>query len=126
MSSIAPFDAWITFGYTRDLEATARFYEGVLGLPLAVDQGSCRIWKVRDGAYVGFCDRPQPERGGVMLTLVTDDVDGWQQRLEEAGVPIDKPAQVNAEYGLYHLFCRDPNGYVVEIQRFEDPRWDRA
>ena len=82
MSSIAPFDAWITFGYTQDLEATARFYEGVLGLPLAVDLGSCRFWKVRDGAYVGFCDRPQPERGGVMLTLVTDDVDGWQQRLE--------------------------------------------
>ena len=120
------FDSWITFCYTRDLEATTHFYEEILGLPLALDQGGCRIWKVGDGAYVGFCDREIPERDGVMLTLVTDDVDEWQRRLEAAGVVIDKPAQPNAEYGIYHLFCRDPNGYVVEIQRFDDPGWDKA
>jgi len=38
-----PIDQQITFLYTRDLATTARFYEQVLGLPLAVDQGDCRI-----------------------------------------------------------------------------------
>ena len=51
-----PIDAQITFIYTSDLESSARFYEAVLGLPLAVDQGSCRIYRVLDGrAYLGIC-----------------------------------------------------------------------
>ena len=33
------FDAGITFCYTRDLKATSEFYERVLGLELALDQG---------------------------------------------------------------------------------------
>ena len=119
-----PFDGYLTFGFTRDLDATARFYEGILGLPLALDQGSCRIWKACAGGYIGFCDREQPEREGVILTLLSDDVEGWQTRLEAHGVAIEKPAQENATYGIVHLFCRDPNGYLVEIQRFLDPAWD--
>ena len=63
-----PIDQQITFFYTRDLEATAHFYEEVLGLPPAL----------------------------------------------------------NPEYGIYHCFLRDPNGYLVEIQRFLDPSWAGA
>ena len=51
------FDQQITFLYTRDLAATARFYEDVLGLPLTVDQGDCRIYRVSRDGYVGFCQR---------------------------------------------------------------------
>ena len=47
------FDQQITFLYTRDLAATARFYEDVLGLPLTVDQGDCRIYRVSaDGFHL--------------------------------------------------------------------------
>jgi catechol 2,3-dioxygenase-like lactoylglutathione lyase family enzyme len=37
-------DQQITFLYTRDLAATAQFYEGILGLKIALDQGDCRIY----------------------------------------------------------------------------------
>jgi catechol 2,3-dioxygenase-like lactoylglutathione lyase family enzyme len=43
--------------------------------------------------------------------------------LQAHGVEITKPPTYNERYQIYHLFARDPNGYLVEIQRFEDPRW---
>ncbi len=113
----------ITFLYTRDLEATARFYEAVLGLPLARDQGDCRIYRVCPGAYVGFCRRDEaPQRpSGIILTLVTPEVDAWYERLRQQGVVFEKPPTHNPRYGIYHCFLRDPNGYLIELQRFEEP-----
>jgi catechol 2,3-dioxygenase-like lactoylglutathione lyase family enzyme len=121
---VTSFDSQITFCYTRDLDETARFYEELLGLSLVLDQGGCRIYRVTAGAYVGFCGRegaPRPE--GVILTFVTDDVDGWFDRLSDAGVLFEKAPALNPDYRIYHCFLRDPNGYLLEIQRFEDPRW---
>jgi catechol 2,3-dioxygenase-like lactoylglutathione lyase family enzyme len=118
------FDAQVTFCYTADLDRTAEFYEQVLGLPLALDQGRCRIYRTGATGYLGFCLRdeaPRPE--GVILTLVTNDVDGWHERLAARGVAIDKPPAANPEFEIYHFFFRDPNGYLLEIQRFDDPRW---
>ena len=118
------FESQITFLGTRDLAATADFYECVLGLKLALDQGTCRIYSTGEGAFIGFCERadsPNPE--GVILTLVTQDVDGWYELLSARGVQFEKPPAPNEEYQIYHCLFRDPNGYLVEIQRFEDPRW---
>jgi hypothetical protein len=42
----APFAQHVTFLYTSDLAGTARFYESVLRLPLVLDQGSCRIYRI--------------------------------------------------------------------------------
>ena len=124
---MAGFDAQVTFCYTSDLETTARFYEDALGLPLALDQGSCRIYRVARRAFLGFCRRPEAARpDGIVLTLVADDVDGWARRLAEKGVAFEKLPTFNPAYNIYHCFFRDPNGYLLEIQRFEDPRWPAA
>lgn len=120
------FDSQITFCYTRDLSRTARFYEDVLGLRLVLEQAHCRIYEVAGGAFLGFCqgeDCAAP--GDVVLTLVTDDVDGWYERLEAKGVAFDRRPVFNPDYNIYHCFLSDPNGYRLEIQRFEDPRWTR-
>jgi catechol 2,3-dioxygenase-like lactoylglutathione lyase family enzyme len=113
----------ITFLMVKDLGATADYYERVLGMPLAVDQGSCRIYQVVGQAYVGFCERPESADSArnVILTLVTPDVDAWYERLKGLGVHLEKPPAVNPRYGIYHFFARDPDGYLVEIQRFLDP-----
>ncbi len=119
------YDAQITFCHTADLAATARFYEQVLGLPLALDQGECRVYRVRAGAFLGFCARPgAPRPQGVILTLVCDDVDGRCRELARRGVVFEKPPAHNSRYRIYHCFFRDPSGYLLEIQRFEDPAWD--
>ena len=120
------FDAQITFCYTPDLPTTARFYEEIMGFPLALDQGTCRIYRVARQAYLGFCQRAGAGRpDGVILTLVTQDVDGWHARLTARGVVCEKAPIFNPTYHIYQAFFRDPNGYLIEIQRFEDPRWNR-
>jgi catechol 2,3-dioxygenase-like lactoylglutathione lyase family enzyme len=118
-------DQQITFFYTRDLATTVDFYERIVGFPLVVNQGDCRIYRVTSGAYLGFCQRAEapPEPRGVLFTLVTEDVDGWYAHLRGQGVPFDKAPALNERYGIYHCFARDPNGYLIEIQRFLDPDW---
>ena len=99
----ALFDQQVTFLYTADLPATAAFYEDVLQLRLVLDQGVCRIYQVARDAVVGFCRRGAllqddgRRTQGVILTLVTDDVDGWAQRLTAQGVALEKPPRAGAE-----------------------------
>jgi len=47
-------DSHIVFLATNDLGTTASFYEKTLGLPLALDQGKCRIYQVAQAAFLGF------------------------------------------------------------------------
>jgi catechol 2,3-dioxygenase-like lactoylglutathione lyase family enzyme len=78
-------------------------------------------------AFVGFCRRENPPAtAGVILTLVTHDVDGWHRHLSKRGVPFEKAPAYNPTYDIYHCFLRDPNGYLLEIQAFRDPRWPQA
>ena len=118
-------DQQVTFLYTRNLEATAQFYEQVLGLPLVLNQGSCRIYRVSSDGFVGFCQHLEaPEDlAGVILTLATPEVDEWYAYLREKGVAFEKTPTHNPKFNIYHLFLRDPNGYLIEIQQFLDPTW---
>ena len=118
-----PIAQHITFLDTRDLARTADFYERILGLRLARDQGTCRIYHVSGNAYVGFCERADavPPASGITLTLVSDHVDEWCRRLKAHGVEFVKDPADNPPYRIYNAFVRDPNGYLVEIQRFWDP-----
>lgn len=119
-----PFDQQVTFYYTADLQATAHFYEDVLHLPLALDQGTCRIYQVTATAFIGFCQRAQgPSPDGVIITFVTHDVEGWHAHLNAHHVPIEKAPAFNPTYNITHTFFRDPNGYLLEIQTFHDPNW---
>ncbi len=117
-------DSQIVFLTTSNLPRTSDFYEKTLGLPLALDQGKCRIYKVAGEGYIGFCEQKDPPSvGGVIITIVTKEVDEYCDLLRKRGVVFEKEPVFNADYNIYHCFLRDPNGYQVEIQRFEDPRW---
>ena len=118
-----PIHQQITFLMVRDLEATAAFYQDLLGFTLAVDQGSCRIYRVVGDAYLGFCERPEAvgATGNVIVTLVTPEVDAWYEKLRERGVAFEKTPAINPAFQIYHCLARDPDGYLVEIQQFLDP-----
>ncbi len=121
---VSAFDQQVTFLLVADLERSTTFYRDVLGLELVLDQGDCRIMRVTDTAFVGFCERVgQTDPGSVLVTLVTDDVDGRHAALIDAGIPCEKEPQLNPTYNVYHAFYRDPDGFLVEIQRFLDPAW---
>ena len=119
-------DSQISFFSTLDLDRTSDFYVNLLGLSLVLDQGSCRIYSTAGNAYLGFCLKDRmPATEGVIITLVMDDVDAYCEKLRGLGVVFEKEPAFNPRYNIYHCFLRDPNGYSVEIQRFEDPDWNR-
>jgi catechol 2,3-dioxygenase-like lactoylglutathione lyase family enzyme len=115
----------ITFLKTRDMERTTHFYTHIMSASLALDQGSCRIFRWRPGAYLGFC-LTEEETGSreVVFTLVTPDVDGFALHLEASGITLEVQPRLNSVYNIYQCFLRDPNGYLLEIQRFLDPAWE--
>jgi catechol 2,3-dioxygenase-like lactoylglutathione lyase family enzyme len=119
-----PDPSLITFLYVTDLEQSHAFYADALGLPLAVDQGDCRIYRVNDGAFLGVCSRPDKMAvGGMITTIVTDDVEGTHARLAAAGVEVVTEPEHSEHYRITHAFYRDPDGHLVEVQRFDDPNW---
>ena len=114
----------VTFIYVRDLAEADRFYGQTLGFNLALDQGSCRIYQVTPTAFIGVCTGKKiNQKDGVILTFVSADLDAWYDHLHAKGYAVEKPPSFNKKYNITHLFCRDPDGYLVEIQDFHDPQW---
>ena len=113
----------ITWVYTEDLQTSVAFYRDILGLPIWRDAGAAVIFEPLPGALIGVCtafDDRVVEPKGSMITLLTNDVDGWYDRLIAAGASTKGPPQKLDQFGIYSFFCVDPNGYVIEIQTFLD------
>jgi catechol 2,3-dioxygenase-like lactoylglutathione lyase family enzyme len=121
---------WVT-----DLEASARFYRDLLGVPLHAgfnepvgdpwidgDHYECS-W--RDGAYLHFAlfaARPDgPTTTGAELSFVTADVDAKHDELMAKGVDVvHGPRTWDAEQ-LRMARYRDPDGNVVAFtERVEE------
>jgi catechol 2,3-dioxygenase-like lactoylglutathione lyase family enzyme len=131
-----PPEQQITFLYTENLAACCRFYAEVLCLPLVQEQARCTIFATTPGqrSFLGICLATGPRQGtdatedarrqgGVVLTLVSPAVEAWHGWLVAKGVPVDFPPALSADGRITHFFFRDPAGYLLEIQRFEDPLW---
>ena len=116
--------ACITFLKTQDLGKTHTFYTKVMGMPEVLDQRTCKLFQAGQSAYVGFCLTSQ-ETGSneVILTFVVEDVHKACRGFEELGIQIEVEPRYNSQYNIDQFFIRDPNGYLIEVQRFHDPAW---
>ena len=118
----APIQQQITFFPCRDIDSTHEFYTKVMGFEMVLDQGACRIYQTTETAFVGFCSSAEPiSSAGVMLTVITEDVEGWAQSIAEKGWPIELQPRVNERFNILQCFVRDPDGHLLEIQRFLHP-----
>ncbi len=118
-------DVWqgsVVFFGAADLEEVHGFYHGCLELPLYKDQGLCRIYEVPGGGLLGFCSHLAVHHAekSPIITLLTDDVDGMYERLQEHGYTPETKPKHYTKFNIYHFFLKDPNGYTVEIQTFLD------
>ena len=116
-------DGQIAWVYTDALKTGVTFYRDTLGLKVARDAGSAMIFETGPGAFLGICevfgDRVVEPKGG-MITILTDDVDGWYAKLKTKGVVLQGAPQRLEKFGIYSFFCVDPNGYIIEFQCFVD------
>lgn len=111
----------ITFLYYRDLPAAMRFYEEVMGFPLAIDQGWSKIYRITGAAHVGLVDeargshRAHPTKP-VQLCVRVADVDAWHDWMRHCGVDALTALRTVDALGIRVFTCLDPEGYQVEIQ----------
>jgi predicted enzyme related to lactoylglutathione lyase len=124
--SLTPPDAGtvelaITFFYYRDLPAAIRFYEAVMGLRLAIDQGWSKIYRISGQAHLGLVDeargmhRSAPEKP-VQLCIRVPDVDAWHRYATAQGVAGLSKLFVNEALGIRAFVFEDPEGYQIEVQ----------
>lgn len=116
-----PVDLAITFFYYRDLPRACAFYERVLGLNLAIDQGWSRIYRIAGQAHVGLVDEtrgmhraadPKP----VQLCLRVPDVDAWHAWAAAQGVAGLTAPRNSPALGIRAFVFNDPEGYQIEVQ----------
>jgi predicted enzyme related to lactoylglutathione lyase len=115
----------ITFLYYRDLPAAMRFYENVLGLTLAIDQGWSKIYRITDNGYVGLVDetrgshRAHPVKP-VQLCIRVEDVDAWYAWVATQGVEGLRGPKISTELKIKVFVFNDPEGYQIEVQSVHD------
>jgi catechol 2,3-dioxygenase-like lactoylglutathione lyase family enzyme len=123
--SETPFEQNMTFFYSDEMEETSAFFRDKLGLPMVLDQGVCHIFQVSPTGFLGVCNKKDRPRGtkGVMFTFLTDDLARDYKLWLERGVEFDGPPSLSGSGNVHSVFFRDPNGYMLELQEFRDPRW---
>jgi lactoylglutathione lyase len=116
----------ITFLYCRELPRAMAFYEGVLGLPLAIDQGWCKIYRIAGAAHVGLVDEARGMHRWsavkpVQICLRVPDVAAWHGYIGGMGVAGLSPLSQNEALGIRAFVFNDPEGYQIEIQSATRP-----
>lgn len=117
----APNQLAITFFYYRDLPAAMAFYEDILGLSLAIDQGWCKIYRICEGAHVGLVDETRgmnksAEVKPVQLCIRVPDVQAWFGYARGKSLGGLSEMFENDQLGIRAFVFNDPEGYQIEIQ----------
>lgn len=111
----------ITFIYVRDLPRAMRFYEDILGLELAIDQGWSKIYRIDGQAHIGLVDETRGMQNWhadktVQICLRVPDVDAWHAWAKANDVPGLTDPRDSAELGIRAFVMTDPEGYQIEVQ----------
>ena len=130
--SLPAIDGTVTFFYYEDLEPVAHFYGDVLQLPITMDEDWVKIFQITPSSSVGIvlngrgfhavsAEKP------AMLSIVTNDVDGWYARLQQANVtmrrklpPPDKEKKPGSA-PVRGFIAEDPGGYTIEFFSWQKP-----
>jgi len=112
----------------RDIEATVGFYES-LGLHrlsfgegrVALEAGRQKINLHRLEGETATPRADNPGSGTADFCLLDNDLDQARRRLEDAGIEIllGPVPRTGAQGPLRSIYCRDPDGNLVEIASYE-------
>ncbi len=120
MSMFPSITSQVTMFYYLDIEPAAYFYGEVLGLEKTLDLAWVKFFRTGPASSVGLVTQGDggwhkvQDRNAVMLSLVTDDVDAWHDRLSKRDdVTFLKPVGDGGPVRSFLL--EDPGGYTVEF-----------
>jgi predicted enzyme related to lactoylglutathione lyase len=107
-----PFEGSQPILRVEDMDASLRFYVGVLGF-VNVSWGSDEFTKVnRDGAGIYLC-RGGQGRGGAWIWIGVEDAEKLHEELKARGVAIRMPP-TNFPWAL-EIHVEDPDGNVIRF-----------
>ena len=118
----------IVFLPCTDIRRTVEFYHDTLGLPIAQRQSETLCIFGAAGGYWGFCqyaDGRKPLSGpqGACLSLNLESNEAvWTmyERLKDR-CPVHRAPAQHPDFPVFSFFLRDPDGYLVEFQKLNDP-----
>jgi catechol 2,3-dioxygenase-like lactoylglutathione lyase family enzyme len=107
-----------------DVERSVAFYSSLVALEVSADVG----WYVelaRPGApdaLLALVERGHPSvpagfdavRGGVLVSVIVDDVDRVVGRIGGLGCPVAQDCR-DEEFGQRHVMVVDPDGFLVDV-----------
>jgi predicted enzyme related to lactoylglutathione lyase len=110
----------VVFLYYSDLEAAANFYGNIMGFRETYSLDWVKIYETTQGASIGIVDEKKgfleaAKDKPVMLSWVTDDVDGWYRYVKGKGVEIQTEPKDTEETGIRSFIFSDPGGYTLEF-----------
>ena len=136
----AHIEGAITFLYSSNFALSRSFYQDDLGLAVRSDKGVVVFYRLpsasvaASGASLGIvqagisaaeippCSAAAAKLDTVMLCLLTADVDAVYARALAGGrCESVQPPRDASTFGIYNALLRDPDGYLVELQRFHEP-----
>lgn len=115
--------AQIVMLYYDDFAAAQRFYGETLGLKSIQEESWVHIYRCTEQSSIavlragaeGTYHRAQAHNA-VMISLVTDDVEGWYRRLRNApDVRVLKEIYDSKAIPIRTFLLADPGGYALEI-----------
>lgn len=118
MRYIFTFMSGLIFFKTEKMGAMEDFYGNRIGMDEWLRQSDCVILK-HDNLLLGFCQRDESDRQGIITFYfeTNREVDSFYEKFKEEALG---PPKLNEKYNIYHFFCEDPEGRMVEFQRFLD------
>lgn len=117
--------------YHEDLEAAAKFYEDVIGLPKVLDYGSAKMYRLAGTSYItlvkGRSDRHNlgPSKP-VTVSLITNDLQAWHTYLVGQNVPIEHEQLSSDGLALDGFVTLDPAGYFLQFMRINPHEQNEA
>ena len=111
----------ITWLYYRDLPKAQRWYEEIMGFKMEVYQGWSKIYKIREGSYVGLVDGAHGYHKAnnikpVILCLNVESADAWHKKLTDAGMKLENLVHESERLRVRVFMFKDIEGYTIEIQ----------
>ncbi len=113
------------FFYYDDVERAAEFYTDTLGVDLVADYDFAKILRLAGTSYLILVDAEMgmhstDEPKSVALALLTDELEAWHEYLQGQDVEFRSELSVNPDGPHDGFVVLDPEGYLLEFERFND------
>ncbi len=96
----------------KDPEASKKFYNELLGLPITRDQEGLKVF---DSGRPGLdVDASVHNAGKVSISFLVADLGKFVEELRGKGVEVEDPSE--AHLGMRAVTLEDPDGYLIQIQ----------